>query len=77
MISTIHVIPAQTIAAFAHQSYDIIEHQTEERDAKIIITLNEIQELKNRQAWTEQIIYNLLSRSIVKPGITCTPTKSS
>ena len=75
-MSTVLAIPAQTITAFAHQSIDIIEQQTEERDAKIIITLNEIHELKNRQAWTKQILNNLLSRSNGKLGVTCTPMKS-
>lgn len=74
--STVPAIPAQTIVAAAHQSIDIIEQQTEERDAKIIITLNEIQELKNRQAWTEQILNNLLCSSNGKPGVTCTPMQA-
>ena len=68
-MSTIPAIPAQTIVAFAHQSIDIIEQQRDERNSKIIITLNEIHELKNRQAWIEQILNNLLCRSNGKPAV--------
>jgi hypothetical protein len=49
MISTVPAIPAQTIAAFAHESIDIIQQQRDERDSKIDIIVNEIHELKNRQ----------------------------
>jgi hypothetical protein len=77
MISTIPAILAQTIAAFAHESIDIIEQQRDERDSKIVITINEIHELKIRQAWIEQILNNLLCTSNGKPAVTCTLMKST
>jgi prefoldin subunit 5 len=77
MIATVPAIPAQTIAAFAHESIDIIQQQRDEIDSNIIITVNEIHELKNRQAWIEQILNNLLCRSNGKPAVTCTPMNST
>lgn len=68
-------IPAQRDVTSAFQSIDIIEKQIEERGANIKVTLEEVQELKNRQAWTEQILNKLLCNFAGKQGVTCTPTR--
>lgn len=76
MTSTVSAIPAQRVVTSAFQSIDIIEQQIEERGANIKVTLEEIQELKNRQAWAEQVLNNLLCNSAGKQGVTCTPMQA-
>ena len=74
--STVPANPAPRVVTDAVQSIDIIEQQIVERGANIKVTLEEIQELKNRQAWTEQVLNELLCNFAGKQGVTCTPIRA-
>ena len=77
MTSTVPANPAPRVVTNAVQSIDIIEQQIVERGANIKVTLEEIQELKNRQAWTEQVLNELLCNFAGKQGVTCTPIRAT
>ena len=66
MTSTVPVFAAQRVAATL-QAIDTIEQERNETDALITITWHELEELKNKQDWTDHILNNLLCISGGKP----------
>ena len=69
--STVPANPAPRVVTNAVQSIDIIEQQIVERGANIKVTLEEIQELKNRLDWTEHLLNNIFYSCHGKPIVTC------
>lgn len=70
-MSTVPDCPAERVVAAALQTIDLIERETVETDAIIIKARDEIQELKNRQDWTDHLLNNILCSCHGKPVITC------
>ena len=61
--------PMTSTIPAAHQvPFDIIGHH---RDAVITQTLQDIQELKNRQVLTDHLLKNIITSSHGKPRVTC------
>ena len=69
--STVPVSPAQRVVADALHTIDLIEQEIEGTDAIITMTCEEIQELKNRQDWTEHLLNNIFCSCHGKPVVTC------
>ena len=72
MISIDPLNPAQRVFGAALQdAVHIFGQENKEADEIIAITRQDIHELKNRQALTENVLKNLLCSCHGKPGVTC------